>query len=185
MVNNLKRKDRSVKQDVFWVLHHSYMPSVLIELGFLTNNNEGPYVNSKKGRREMAKEVANGIITYRKNIALASSSAQNRIITEQQNKDTAQATEKNIFEGVDFKVQIAASSKKLETKSYNFNGLSEISRYPEDNMFKYYYGSTSDYSKILSMREFAKQKGYSTCYIVAFKNGEKVKLADVLKSEDK
>ncbi len=59
LVRNLKRKDRSVRQDVFWVLHHSYMPSVLIELGFLTNNKEGPYLNSKRGaRRWQAKSRA-------------------------------------------------------------------------------------------------------------------------------
>ncbi len=181
MVNNLKRKDRSVKQDVFWVLHHSYMPSVLIELGFLTNNKEGPYINSRKGRREMAKEVANGIITYRKNIELATSSKQDPIITGQE----IEATEKNIYEGIDFKVQLAASSKKLETKPYNFNGLSEISRDRVGTLFKYYYGSTSDYSKIQLMRDFAKRNGYPTCYVIAFKNGDKIKLSDVLKSQDK
>lgn len=181
MVNNLKRKDRSVKQDVFWVLHHSYMPSVLIELGFLTNNKEGPYINSNKGRREMAKEVANGIITYRKNIALATSNGQNRITSEQE----TEVTRESRYQGVDFRVQLAASSKKLETKSYNFNGLSEISREQVGKLFKYYYGSTSDYSRILEMKNFAKQNGYPSCYVVAFKNGDKIKLSDVLKSEDK
>jgi N-acetylmuramoyl-L-alanine amidase len=181
MVNNLKRKDRSVKQDVFWVLHHSYMPSVLIELGFLTNNKEGPYINSNKGRHEMAKEVANGIITYRKNIALATSNGQNRITSEQE----TEVTRESRYQGVDFRVQLAASSKKLETKSYNFNGLSEISREQFGKLFKYYYGSTSDYSRILEMKNFAKQNGYPSCYVVAFKNGDKIKLSDVLKSEDK
>ena len=66
IVNNLKRKDRSVRSAPFWVLHSSYMPSVLVELGFLTNNKEGPYVNSKRGRRELATQVANGILMYKK-----------------------------------------------------------------------------------------------------------------------
>ena len=35
------------------------------------------------------------------------------------------------------------------------------------------------------MKDFAKQKGYPSCYVVAFKNGDKIKLSDVLKSEDK
>ena len=39
-VNKLKRKNRNVKQAGFIVLKYTYMPSVLIELGFLTNKTE-------------------------------------------------------------------------------------------------------------------------------------------------
>src|SRR5690606_26540926 len=45
----LKRKDRKGKQAGFIVLHKSVMPSVLVEVGFLTNRGEGSYLNSKKG----------------------------------------------------------------------------------------------------------------------------------------
>ncbi len=40
--NELKRKNRGVKQAGFLVLKNAVMPSVLIETGFLTNNHEGP-----------------------------------------------------------------------------------------------------------------------------------------------
>ncbi len=48
--NNLSRNDRKVKQAGFIVLHQTFMPSVLIETGFLTNKSEGLYLNSKKGQ---------------------------------------------------------------------------------------------------------------------------------------
>lgn len=185
MVNNLKRKDRSVKQDVFWVLHNTYMPSILVELGFLTHKKEGPYVNSKKGRKELAKEIANGIVTYRKNLALATSDAQNPMITESEIEEAIETTEKKIYDGITFKVQLAASSKKLETKSYNFKGLKGISRNKEDGLYKYYYGETSDYNKIQLMKSYAREKGYSTSYVVAFERGKKIKLSELLKSEDR
>ena len=185
MVNNLKRRDRSVKQDVFWVLHHSYMPSVLVELGFLTHKKEGPYVNSKKGRKEMAREIANGIITYRKNLALGTSDFQNPTITESEIEEAIEETEEKIYEGVTFKVQLAASSKKLETKAYNFKGLKDITRNKEDDLYKYYYGETSDYNKIQLMKAYAREKGYSSAYVVAFEKNKKVRLSEVLKTEDR
>lgn len=185
MVNNLKRKDRSVKQDVFWVLHNTYMPSVLVELGFLTHDKEGPYINSKKGRKEMATEIANGIITYRRNLLLATGNAQNPVITQEEIDKAIVETEQKIYEGITFRVQLAASSKKIDTEPYNFKGLKQVERIKEEDLFKYYYGETSNYNEIQLMRTFAQEKGYSTCYIVAFKNGEKLKLSEVLKSEDK
>lgn len=179
-VNKLKRKDRSVKQAGFIVLHQSYMPSVLIETGFLTNKKEGAYLNSKKGQNEMASSIADAIKSYRKNIALATSDAQNPVITQDEIDEAIESTEERIYDGIIFKVQLAASSKKLDPKPYNFKGLEEISRNEENGLYKYYYGETSDYNKIQLMKTFAREKGYPSSYVVAFKDGEKVKLIDIL-----
>ena len=70
-IKKLKRKDRSVKQAGFIVLHQSYMPSVLVETGFLTNKTEGAYLNSKKGQKEMSSSITDAILAYKKNIELA------------------------------------------------------------------------------------------------------------------
>ncbi len=64
----LKRKDREVKQAGFIVLHQTFMPSVLIETGFLTNKSEGAYLNSSKGQSEMGAAIADAILRYRSGI---------------------------------------------------------------------------------------------------------------------
>jgi len=183
--NKLKRKDRSVKQAGFIVLHQSYMPSVLVETGFLTNRKEGAYLNSKKGQQEMAESISEGIITYQKNLGMATSRSQNPEITQEEIDKAIETTEEKKYEGITFKVQIAASSKKIDLKAYNFKGLKDVSRNEEDGLWKYYYGETSDYNKIQLMKTFAREKGYSGGYIVAFKGRKKIKLSEVLKSEDK
>lgn len=61
----LKRKDRKVKQAGFIVLHQTFMPSVLVETGFLTNKNEGTYLNSEKGKKDMGTAIANAILKFK------------------------------------------------------------------------------------------------------------------------
>lgn len=67
--NKLKRKNREVKQAGFIVLHQTFMPSVLVETGFLTNDKEGAYLNSKKGQLEMGSAVAKAILTYKNGVS--------------------------------------------------------------------------------------------------------------------
>jgi N-acetylmuramoyl-L-alanine amidase len=180
IVTNLKRKDRSVRSAPFWVLHSSYMPSVLVELGFLTNKKEGPYVNSKKGRRELATQVANGILMYKQNIALGTSNAQNPVITQDEVDAAIKVSQEKIYDDIIFKVQLAAGSKKIATKAYNFKGLKNVARKKFGTLYKYFYGSTSNYTEIQLLKTFAQEKGYSSAYVVAFKDGQKVKLSEVL-----
>lgn len=183
--NNLKRKDRSVKQAGFMVLYKSYMPSILVETGFLTNKKEGAYLNSLKGQKEMAYEIAKGIITYKKSLSSVTDNPQNSIIKKEEIDETIKIVEKHIFKDYTFKVQLAASSTKLSLEPYNFNGLKGVSRKKEGKLYKYYYGATSNYNKIQLMKKFAKEKGYESCYIVVFKEEKKLKLTDVLNSVNK
>ncbi|GAA3640140.1 N-acetylmuramoyl-L-alanine amidase family protein [Flavivirga jejuensis] len=183
IITNLKRKDRKVKQDVFWVLHNTYMPSVLVETGFLTNKKEGTYLNSKKGQTEMARQIANGIIEYKKVI---DQNVNDEIFVKDDDvvlTDTpVDTTSTNTLNDVIFKVQIAASSQALETKPYNFNGLQSISRLKEGAFYKYYYGATPNYDKVKQLEEEASKKGYTSGFIVAFKGGKKIALIDALKT---
>ena len=176
-----KRKSRGVKQAGLYVLAYTYMPSVLVELGFLTNKKEEDYLNSKKGKQVMTKSLFNAIEKYVNSIfqnKLKSVAAKN----DDSQKSSSEHLEQRIIEGVNFKVQIAASSRALEPKSYNFKGLKNISRISQGSLYKYFYGNTSDYNKAKSLVKEAKAKGYASSFVVAFKNGNRVSLADVLKT---
>lgn len=170
----LSRKDRKVKQAGFIVLHQTVMPSVLVELGFLTNKKEGAYLNSKRGQQQMANAIRDAIIQYKK--SLQTNVSDYRIIEDDKtNEITANSN-------ITFKVQIAASSKSIETKPYNFKGLSQISKLKTGSLYKYFYGNTSDYEQVKALEQEAKSKGYKSSFIVAFKDGKKVSLDEALKS---
>ncbi|MBO6606374.1 N-acetylmuramoyl-L-alanine amidase [Psychroserpens sp.] len=175
---DIKRKSRGVKQAGFWVLHNTYMPSVLIETGFITNKKEGDYLNSKKGQRDITKSIVKAIKEYKKELELNIGVD----VYQPDNSEAIVIDDPQIIKNVVFKVQIAASSKGIEPKPYNFKGLSDISREKVGSMFRYYYGYTSDYSEIKQLQENAKTKGYSDCFVVAFRDGKKIDVSEALKS---
>lgn len=179
-VNNLKRKDRRVKQAGFVVLKYTYMPSVLVETGFLTNKREGAYLNSLKGQTQMAEAIAKAITNYQKSLKLSINNEVTMRSSEPKttSKSVDEIKKENNNEIV-FKVQIAAGYKPLKLKPYNFKGLTSISRSKEGTLYRYYYGSTSSYSKINELKEKAISIGFENAFIVAFKNGKKVKLSTV------
>ena len=60
------RYDRGVRQAGFWVLHKSACPSVLVELGFISNRAEEDYLNTNEGREEMANSIFKAFETYKR-----------------------------------------------------------------------------------------------------------------------
>ncbi len=177
----LSRKSRGVKQAGFVVLHQTYMPSVLIELGFLTNNSEGKYLNSKKGQAEMAKSIINSIVDYKESL-----DAMYRIPEPEKTPEITNTTTKNeenqVFEGVTFKVQIAAGSSEIALQSFNFNGLDQLSKIKAGDLHKYFFGSTSNYTLIQELKAIALDKGFDSSFIVAFRNNELIPLTEALKA---
>jgi len=57
-------KNRGLKQAKFKVLKYTEMPSVLLELGFLTNQKDYQLLNSEEGQNRLIEKIASGIIDY-------------------------------------------------------------------------------------------------------------------------
>lgn len=179
-----KRVNRGVKQAGFLVLRETYMPSVLIEAGFLSNKSEGTYLNSAAGQAAIAESIVRAVKDYKNsmNLEMLDNFEANppvELAAEPENKPL------DVYDGITFKVQLAATGKKLDPSSKNFKGLSQVSRNKEGKLFKYYYGATSSYSQIQDLHEKAKRTGYPDSYIVAFRGEEKISVNDALKTKMK
>jgi N-acetylmuramoyl-L-alanine amidase len=82
---------------------------------------------------------------------------------------------------VSFKVQLSASGKKIDTTPSNFKGLSSIGVTSEGTLYKYTYGNTVNYDEAKRLLAEAKAKGYTSAFVIAFKNGKKVSVQEALK----
>ena len=189
--NRLKRKNRGVKQAVFWVLHNTYMPSVLVETGFITNKNEGDYLNSVVGNNNISKSISDAIIEYKSSLntelyveETAPPNEEDTTTSEPIKATENDASSDNTDTSIVDKVQIAAGSKRLATKSYNFNGLKNISRTKSKSIYRYFYGNTSSYDAVVLLQKEALVKGYKGAFVVAYRNGKKIAIKTDLKSTE-
>ena len=193
-----KIRHGGVKQAPFMVLHKAYMPRVLVETGFISNPDEGSDLNSDEGQDEIARAIANAIVSY-KNEYFGNGSEDNdaerpsQKIIETPIKHTPSPTKPNLevsstkkstnnqdTSGIIYKVQLSASIKKVELIPSNFNGLKDISMVSENKYYKYMYGQTPNYNEAKKRLEEAKSRGYNSAYLIAFKNGTKISVQDAL-----
>jgi len=187
----LKKYDRGVKQIPLWVLDATVMPGALIELGFLSNTKEGKYLNSAAGQNEMARSIANAIISYKKQSFgsyIADSQPAIKKNTKAEPVDSKTSAEKSNSKsialtnkkGVVFKVQIATSKKVLATTPSNFKKLKNISKIKRGSYIRYYYGETTEYDKAKKLMIQAKEKGYASAFIVAFRGNKIITIKEAL-----
>lgn len=203
------RQSKGVKQMGLIVLHQSAMPSILTEIGFLSNNTEEDFLRSEDGQEKITSSLVDAVKKYKtelqstldgtvqsgetiyvepeKNETQSKEHSSEKQNTTNQNKTQQNSTKTNnstkkgrVYEGIIFKVQIASSVKSIEEKSSNFKGLEGVKKVKVGDAYKYYYGNTSDYDEILKLRDKAIKKGYSDCFIVAFKGKERVSVNDVV-----
>ena len=205
------RVDRGVRQAGYYVICFTTMPSVLVELGFLTNAEEEDFLNSEKGKTYMASAIFRAFRDYKnelEGIEAVVLDEQEKIIDEvkvqdpplvdqedkhqpekekpEENKTSdsnwrASIVQEHIRKGVKFQVQILTSSSAIEKTSPEFNGLTDVDEYISNGLYKYAVGTTSNYKKAQEMQKTLRDNGFPGAFVIAFKNGERVGLNEALR----
>jgi N-acetylmuramoyl-L-alanine amidase len=178
-----------VKQAPFMVLHKAYMPRVLVEMGFISNYTEGNLLDSEDGQNEIAKAIASAIFSYKNEYYGTGVVETVETRPSQRNLDNISSSPveskkplvKQDSSNVLFKVQIIASSRKMELSPKNFKGLRNITMDFDNSVYRYMYGETSDYNQSMKLVDEAKEKGYGSAFLIAFKNGKKISVQEEIK----
>ena len=178
----ISRIDRGVKQERFWVLYMTTMPSVLTETGFITNLSEEKYLNSKQGQDLIASAIYTACKDYLNEIDNKSdiSSGMNKNPeSKPDNSLTVVSPEGEIV----FMVQIATFLLKKEVKPGNFNGLTDVVELNTPDNFRYATGSFTDYPAAAKYRKVI-ETVYSGAFVIAVKDNKILPLQQAIEQKN-
>lgn len=165
--NRVKRKDRGVKQAGFLVLSRATMPSILIELGFLTNPKEEEFLISKQGKTYMASAIFRAIKEYKIDIE--------SLILDNHRRE--QEYKKNqLF----FSVQFLSSNTPIDINEFNIDQKDLIHEFFDNNSYKYSYGKVETMQELEVLKKQLIDDGFLDCFTIAIVDNKKMSLSNAL-----
>ena len=183
--NDANRHDRGVRQAGFLVLNATSMPSILVELGYISNAEEARYLASATAQKRLSNCISKAFDRYYADLMKLSDS--DGLSTKQ--PSLAEVSQKEDGKGDDkvkpvvhvasekevpvFKVQFLSSSRKLSNGDVALKGLSPVSYYYDNGLYKYTYGESVNYNEILRTKRKVNEK-FRDAFIVAFVKGKRV-----------
>lgn len=172
-----RRNDRGVRQAGFLVLRTTGMPSVLVELGYISNPDEEKYLNSEKGQHTLAQSIYQAFKDYKtecdrkqKGTYVAGTGQ----TAKPERTPSAAAAATGSGEPIVYKIQFLTSGTRLKDSSPHFKGLKEIDWYQEKGLYKYTcYACTSKQEIERKLTEVRKK--FKDAFIVRFQQDKKIK----------
>lgn len=189
MVRTGGRKDLGVLQANLAVLRLTYMPSVLLEVGYISTPAEEQFLLSSHGQTTMAKSIYNAIVKYKaqhtgRQSKLETPSAPPAATSNQapadepvasaepetkaSNSNTASTKPQNSVKAKKtvYKIQVLAGNVKLKSNDRQFKGLKcEMHQYGK--RFTYTYGSAATMDEAKKLRKSILDK-FPEAFIVTF-----------------
>lgn len=181
-----QRKDRGVVQQGLLVLAQTSMPGVLIETGFISNQEEEKFLMSEYGQDLIASAIYRAFKRYKVRIEENSRfTPEQAFAKEQQDPQTTlfSGTESDAAEHNDdeivFKVQIASSKNRVDPEPSAFKGYEDVSVVQQGKWYKYALGSNLSYHEALEKCSNIK-KDFPGAFVIAVRDNEIVPLNEAL-----
>ncbi len=198
-VGRISRGARQRNEKGILVLHATAMPSVLVELGFISNPEEEDYLNSKDGQEEMAGCIYRAVKRYKEQLEKVFNAAE-AVRRHQGPAATPQAPApqpaQNIPAAVSlrteapaaptppaanthYKVQLMTSEKVYARGSSMFKKLNgtierEDAKQGRKTVHKYILGNFRTEAEAHSAVNKARQQGFKDAFVVTYRDGERI-----------
>ena len=192
---------RGVKQAGFLVLRETTMPSVLIETGFLSTDADENFLMKEENQRKVADAIFRAFGNYKKEVEcmpkemdvvsnepVVVESPVNDPVKDQKSGPSktpvskpaetipaAPSTPSVKIESAQtsYRIQVAAASKPtIDSRYHSLNDLEVIK---EDALYKFVVGHFPTREDALKRLSALKEAGFQGAFIVAFKDGQRIK----------
>lgn len=171
-VDSLKRGDRGVRQAAFLVLLRTACPSVLIEMGFVSNRDEERFLASEAGKIGITRSIFRAFSQFYKPgqaVPILKSDSIKVPTTQEQIAQSIQEKKSAIT----YKIQIFSSKNKIKNTDPCFLGLKNCTWKKDGVWYKYMYGNCKTYQEAKKLQETVKKK-FKDCIVVAFEGDEQI-----------
>lgn len=189
LVKDINKVDRGAKMEPFLVLWKTAMPSILTEIGFISNNEDRAYMNTDKGQNKIATSLFNAFSEYkskaegRSNVVALSNNDVLQAVSEKRD-DTQQSSV--TATSVKYYVQIAVLNKPKSLKSSDFKSYKGkvTEQHTPSGKYRYVVGGVSTYAEARTLLEKVK-KEFNDAYIIALDGDKQIELSEARKKTDK
>lgn len=191
--------DRGVKQAGYWVLYKVAMPSILIELGFLSNPSDESYLAKSANVQNEAIAIFNAFVDYVNAVggynykhlktkaivrnkeeipvSAAEEHAKDTVTTTEKDKETVAETQTTTDAEVRFRVQFLASPVKLKSSDSRLLDMPQVRNYSENGLWKYTAGNEETIAAASEILAQVKKK-YKDAFMIAFQGDKKITMAE-------
>lgn len=139
------RKSRGVRQAPLMVLWRTTMPSVLVEVGFLSNASDRTTLNQAANRQKIAQDIYNAFATFKQQYDAGGDYTIDTSVLAQgeEESETGEVPEAKpaVPDGPHWEIQVLASSKKLKNGSAELKGETAYQCRFINGMYKYSVGN--------------------------------------------
>ena len=175
----VNRRDRGVKREPLYVTSRVAMPSVLVELGFLTNPKEEDFLNSEQGKTYMASAIFRAFKEYKNEQEVVIKDVEElRDIVSGEVDQELESPSGKVDEATYFSVQVFSASNKLKKKA--LKDLEEPFYIIDNSVYKYFSGRYADLKSVKKHQKELVDQGFSDCFVVGVHNNVKIKVSEAL-----